>query len=81
MRHQDELLRSQMFRQGADVLHQMFHLVLIEFGGLRRKIVAAHVGRDRQMVLGKLGELFFPRVQNSETRAGTESAGRNPSRT
>src|ERR1043166_1998916 len=60
--HQDELLAPQMIGEGADVLDEVLGIVLIDGRWLRREIVAAHIGRDRQMVLAELFALRLPLV-------------------
>src|SRR5438046_4086673 len=51
-----------MIGNTAHVLDERAHSVLLDVGRFVGEVVAAEVGRHRQVVLTKLGELIFPRV-------------------
>src|SRR5438445_8955598 len=51
-----------MFGETAYVLDERTDAVLIDVGGFVGQVVAAQVGRHRQVIPAELGELILPRV-------------------
>ena len=62
VRHQHEFLMPQMSRELTHILDQHARLVLLHLRRAVGKVVAAQVGRNREMIAAEMFQLLFPAV-------------------